>query len=90
MLSPAATWRSTNAWGWLDGFRAACVVPISTASAPTVYTGDNKADSILSMIDNIQKTEEAHGLSLPLTISEAGWGLNDAILDEDAQPLSVG
>ena len=85
VVSPGATWSSTTAWAWLDSFLSAGGGPFVDAIGFHGYTGDNKAEGILSIVDNIQKTENAHGLSLPLIITEGGWGLNTVITDEDAQ-----
>ena len=85
VLSPAATWTSTTAWGWLDGFLSAGGGPNLDGISFHGYTGNKNAEGIVSIIDNIQKTQTAHGLALPLTISEGGWGLNSVITSEDAQ-----
>jgi hypothetical protein len=85
VLSPAATWASTPPWVWLDGFLAAGGGPNLDGISFHGYTGNKKAEGILSIIDNMQKTQSAHGLALPLTISEGGWGKNGVITNEDAQ-----
>jgi PKD repeat protein len=83
--SPGATWTSTTAWAWLDGYLTAGAGPYLDDIGFHGYTGNNNAEGILSIIDNIEKTQNAHGLSLPLMITEGGWGLNSVITNQDAQ-----
>jgi polysaccharide biosynthesis protein PslG len=85
VLSPAATWKSTTAWTWLDGFLTAGGGPYLDGISFHGYTGNNDAEGILTIIDHIQEAENVHGLSLPLIVSEGGWGLNGVITDQDAQ-----
>lgn len=85
ILSPAATWKKVTAWQWLDGYftagGAACIDVVSFHG----YTGSNRAESIFSIIDNVQQTMNLHGVNMPMVISEGGWGLNTVISDPDAQ-----
>jgi polysaccharide biosynthesis protein PslG len=85
VVSPGATWTSTTAWAWLDGFLSAGGGPYLDDIGFHGYSGNNNAETILTIIDNIQKTETAHGLALPLIITEGGWGLNTVITDQNAQ-----
>src|ERR1700681_2764380 len=85
VVSPGATWSSTTAWVWLDGFLGSGGGPYLDDIGFHGYTGDNKAEGIFTIIDNIQQVETAHGLSLPLIITEGGWGLNSVITNQDAQ-----
>jgi|GEM_PF-1610112 PKD repeat protein len=85
VVSPGATWTSTTAWAWLDGYLTAGAGPYLDEIGFHGYTGNNNAETILTIIDNIQKTETAHGLSLPLDITEGGWGLNTVITNQDTQ-----
>lgn len=84
--TPAATWTSTTAWAWLDGFLAAGGGSNIDVIDFHGYTGNNNAATILTIIDNIQKVRDAHGLSaLPLLISEGSWGVNGVIPNEQNQ-----
>src|SRR6266542_3666529 len=85
IVSPGATWTSTTAWAWLDGFLAAGGGPYIDQVGVHGYTGNNKADGIFSIIDNMQSTQNKYGLSLPIHITEGGWGLNTVIPDQSAQ-----
>jgi PKD repeat protein len=79
VVSPGATWASTTAWVWLNGYLTAGAGPYLDDIGCHGYSGNNNAESILTIIDNIQKTQNEHGLNLPLTITEGGWGPNTII-----------
>jgi PKD repeat protein len=83
--SPAATWTNTTAWSWLDGFLTAGGGTYLDVIDFHGYTGNNNAESIFTIIDNVQKVRDAHGLSLPMLITEGAWGVNSTIPNEDAQ-----
>jgi hypothetical protein len=85
VVSPSATWSSTTAWAWLDGFLTAGGGSYLDDIGVHGYTGNNKAESIFTIIDNMQDVQAAHGYSLPLMITEGGWGENTVITDQDAQ-----
>ena len=85
ILSPAATWKSVTAWQWLDSYFTAGGAAYIDVVSFHGYTGNGKAESVFSIIDNIQKTLNLHGVSMPMVISEGGWGLNTVVSNPDAQ-----
>jgi PKD repeat protein len=85
VVSPGSAWVTTTTWEFLDTYLSAGAGPYLDDIALHIYTNNNNAESALSIIDNNQSTENSHGLSLPLIITEGGWGYNTAIPDSDAQ-----
>jgi PKD repeat protein len=85
VVSPGATWSSTTAWAWLDGFLSAGGGTYLDDIGFHGYSGNKRAETIFTIVDNIQKVQAAHGYSLPLMITEGGWGTNSIIPDEAAQ-----
>lgn len=86
VLTPCPTWSSSGSpYSWMDRYLSTGAGAWADGVAYHAYPGSSPAEFIINSVTGMRNAMANHGISKPLYITEAGWGLNSSLSDQDKQ-----